>query len=420
ALKKLDELVESGENKALIISATGTGKTYLSAFHVKKFNPKKFLFIVHRENIAKAAKKTFQNIFGDEKTMGLYSGNKKGTEDYLFSTVQTLSKQEHLNKFHPEYFDYIVIDETHRVAAESYQKIIKYFKPKFLLGMTATPERTDNCDIFKEFDHNVAYEIRLQRALEEEMLVPFHYYGVTDIETDNEINEEKRVFNYIPKNERVDKIIEKAELYGCDNGDIRGLVFCSKIESAIYFSNEFNKRGYRTLSLSGANTIEERESAITRLQTSSFEKLDYIFTVDIFNEGIDIPKINQIIMLRGTESHIVFIQQLGRGLRKSKDKDYLTVIDFIGNYKNNYLIPIALFGETSYNKDNLRSLMVKGNSMLPGSSTVNFDEISKERIFHSIDQSKINQKSNLLEEYKFLKAKLGRSPMMVDFLENNL
>ncbi|WP_396194642.1 DUF3427 domain-containing protein [Flavobacterium sp.] len=420
ALANIEKLRAKDKNKALLISATGTGKTYLSAFDVKKVNPKKFLFVVHRENITKAAMKTFKSIFGDTKTMGLYTGNQKDLQaDFVFSTVQTISKQENLDQFSADYFDYIVIDETHRAGAESYQRILNHFNPKFLLGMTATPERGDNFDIFQSFDYNIAYEIRLHRALEEEMLSPFHYFGVTDITVDGEILEEKADFNLLTSTERVDRIIENAKLYGCDSGVIRGLIFCSRVEECIQLSNEFNDRGFKTVALTGDSSEEERTKAINRLESDSIsEKLDYIFTRDIFNEGIDIPSVNQIIMLRPTQSAIVFVQQLGRGLRKTNNKEYLTVIDFIGNYTNSFLVPIALYGDTSYNKDNLRKLMAGGSNMIPGASTINFDEISKKRIFEAIDTANMQLKKDLVNDYIVLKAKLGKVPMMMDFIEH--
>jgi mutator protein MutT len=196
ALKSLKRLRFENKNKALLISATGTGKTYLSAFDVKEVNPKRFLFIVHRANIAKTAMRSFIKVFGRGKSMGMYSGNKKEAEaDFLFSTIQTISLDNNLNQFDKHHFDYIVIDETHRAGAATYQKVLNHFEPKFLLGMTATPERTDGFDIFKEFDYNIAYEIRLHRALEEEMLCTFHYYGVTDITVDGQVLEEKSLFN---------------------------------------------------------------------------------------------------------------------------------------------------------------------------------------------------------------------------------
>jgi superfamily II DNA or RNA helicase/HKD family nuclease/SOS-response transcriptional repressor LexA len=420
ALENLKNLRKDKKNKALIISATGTGKTYLSAFDAKAFNPKKLLFVVHRLTIAKDSLKTFQKVFGKNKTMGLYSGEKRELEcDFVFSTIQTISKISHLENFAKDHFDYIIIDETHRSGADSYLRLIDYFEPKFLLGMTATPERTDGNDIFQLFDHNIAYEIRLNRAMEEEMLSSFHYYGVTDLLIDDNEIDNKSDFNLLVSKERVKRIIEQAKFYGSDNGITRGLIFCSRKKEAIELSILFNLNGYKTVSLTGDSSEEERAKAIEKLETDNLkEKLDYIFTVDIFNEGIDIPKINQIIMLRPTESAIIFIQQLGRGLRKVDGKSYVTVIDFIGNYENNYLIPIALYGDTSYNKDSLRKLITEGSRMIPGASTINFDEITKEKIFQSIDSANMQLLSDLKKDYNLLKFKLGRIPMMMDFIEH--
>jgi len=420
ALKNLNNLRLNKKNKALIISATGTGKTYLSAFDAKAFNPKKLLFVVHRLTIANDALNTFKRVFGAEKTMGLYSGEKRNLDcDFMFSTIQTISKSSHLDLFSKSHFDYIIIDETHRSGADSYLRLINHFEPKFLLGMTATPERTDGIDIFQLFDHNIAYEIRLNRAMEEEMLSSFHYFGVTDLIIDNNEIDDKTKFNLLISDERVNRIIEQANFYGSDNGITRCLIFCSRKNEAIELSALFNLKGYRAVALTGDSTEAERAKAIEQLESDNLsEKLDYIFTVDIFNEGIDIPKINQIIMLRPTESAIIFIQQLGRGLRKIGGKSYLTVIDFIGNYDNNYLIPIALYGDTSYNKDSLRKLINEGSRMIPGSSTINFDEITKEKIFQSIDSANMQLFSDLKKDYKLLKFKMGRIPMMMDFIEH--
>lgn len=420
ALENLKNLREEKKNKALIISATGTGKTYLSAFDAKAFKPKKLLFVVHRLTIAKDSLKTFQKVFGKTKTMGLYSGEKRDLEcDFVFSTIQTISKLTHLENFAKDHFDYIIIDETHRSGADSYLRLIEYFNPKFLLGMTATPERTDGNDIFQLFDHNIAYEIRLNRAMEEEMLSTFHYYGVTDLNIDNNQFDDKKNFNLLISSERVNRIVEKSIFYGTDNGIIRGLIFCRKVEEAIELSYLFNLKGYKTVALTKISSEEARSTSIEKLESDNLnEKLDYIFTVDIFNEGIDIPKINQIIMLRPTKSAIIFIQQLGRGLRKIDGKSYLTVIDFIGNYENNYLIPIALYGDTSYNKDSLRKLITEGSRMIPGASTINFDEITKEKIFQSIDSANMQLIADLKNDYNLLKFKLGRIPMMMDFIEH--
>jgi superfamily II DNA or RNA helicase/phage repressor protein C with HTH and peptisase S24 domain len=420
ALKNLQKLREEGKNKALIISATGTGKTYLSAFDAIAFNPKKLLFVVHRLTIAKDSLNTFKSVFGEEKTMGLYSGNEKDLDcDFVFSTIQTISKPNHLDNFSKDHFDYIIIDETHRSGAGSYLRLIEHFEPKFLLGMTATPERTDGNDIFRLFDHNIAYEIRLSKAMEEEMLSSFHYYGVADLSIDNIQVDTKSDFRYLVANERVERIIENVKFYGSDNGITRGLIFCSRKNEAVELADLFNAKGFNCVALTGDSSEEERANAINKLEADNLsEKLDYIFTVDIFNEGIDIPRVNQIIMLRPTESSIIFIQQLGRGLRKVDGKSYLTVIDFIGNYENNYLIPIALYGDTSYNKDSLRKLITEGSRMIPGASTIDFDEITKERIFQSIDSANMQLYSDLKKDFNLLKFKLGRTPMMMDFIEH--
>ena len=420
ALDNINKLRSLNQNKALLISATATGKTFLSAFDVEQMKATKVLFIVHRLNIARKSLKTFKHVFKNKKTYGIFSGSEKNLDsDFIFSTNLTISNPENFQKFKPDHFDYIIIDEAHRSGAETYKKIIDYFTPKFLLGMTATPERTDAFDIFSLFDHNIAYEIRLKKAMEMELVVPFHYFGVTDIEVNGQILDENSDFRLLTSDERVDRVIEYANKYGCDDGNIRGLVFCSKVDEANELSEKFNQRGYKTISLSGANSEREREEAIDKIESDNpDEKLDYIFTVDIFNEGIDIPRINQVIMLRPTQSNIIFIQQLGRGLRKFFDqKEYVTVIDFIGNYQNNFLIPIALFGDTSFNKDNLRKMINSGSSILPGSSTINFDEISRERIFESISNTNLQKKSELVQDYKLLKLRLGRIPKMTDFLD---
>ncbi len=422
ALSNLEKLRAKGENKGLIISATGTGKTYLSAFDVRNFNPKRLLFVVHRLNIANDALNTFKSLIGDIKTYGVFSGDQRNIDaDFIFSTVQTISKEENLNRFSKDFFDYIIIDESHRSGGSSYLRLIDYFTPKFLLGMTATPERTDGFDIFSLFNHNIAYEIRLHNAMKENMLSDFHYFGISDLIVNNEEMENARDFNLITDYERAEKIIANAKLYGCDNGITRGLVFCATNDEASFLTERFNEQGLRSIALSGKSSEHERAIAIEKLESEdNIDKLDYIFTVDIFNEGIDIPKVNQILMIRPTESAIVFVQQLGRGLRKAQNKDFLTVVDFIGNYKNNYLIPIALYGDTTYNKDTLRKLISEGSKNLPGSSTINFDEITKERIYQSIATANMSALVDLKKDYQTLKYRLGRIPMMMDFLNNEL
>lgn len=419
-INNLNKILEKGEKRALLISATGTGKTYASAFALRENKPGRALFLVHREQIAKQAIESYKKIFGETKTFGLLSGNSKEFEaDFLFSTMQMMSKEDIFKKFKEDEFDIIVIDEAHRIGASSYQKIIQYFKPKLLLGMTASPERTDGYDVYKEFNYNIACEIRLKQALEENFLCPFHYFGITDIEFDGETideNTELSDFSKLTCDERVNYIIKQIEFYGHSGTTTNGLVFCSSKREALALSDKFNDRGYFTVVLTGEDSQEKREEAINRLTSKNIEeKIDYIFTVDIFNEGVDIPEINQVIMLRPTESPIVFVQQLGRGLRKAADKEYVVILDFIGNYKNNFMIPIALSGDRSYNKDNIRRYVLEGERIIPGSSTIHFDEISKKRIFEAIDHADFTDIKLIKENYNNLKRKLGRIPSLLDF-----
>lgn len=420
-INNLKQIRGNGAERALLVSATGTGKTYASAFALREFNPRKVLFIVHRELIARQAMKSCKNVFGDTKTFGLLSGSSRDYEaDYLFSTMQMMSKPEILERFQANEFDTIVIDEVHRAGTESYSRILNYFNPNFWLGMTASPDRTDGFDIYNLFDYNIAYEIRLQQALEEDLLCPFHYYGITDLEINGEVFDDTtgvRNFNYLICDARVDYVLEQANYYGYCGERVKGLIFCSRKDEAIQLSEKFNQRNLRTTFLCGDDSHERREDCIERLTSDEREDyLDYIFTIDIFNEGVDIPEINQVIMLRPTESPIVFIQQLGRGLRKAENKEYVVIIDFIGNYMNNFMIPIALSGDRTYNKDTIRRYVREGSKIIPGSSTIHFDEISKKRIFQSIDNSKTTKKL-LTEKYMNLKHRLGKIPSIIDFYE---
>lgn len=417
ALAQIAGLRNQGAEKALVISATGTGKTYLSAFDVRAFCPKKFLFIVHREQILKKAMKDYQQIIGgDLDEYGLLTGNSKDIHaKYLFATIQTISKQEILNAFDPTEFDYILIDEVHKAGASSYLKVINYFKPSFLLGMTATPERTDDFNIYEVFDYNVAYEIRLQEALEEDMLCPFHYFGITDFEVEGEEIQSTKEFQYLDQEKRVDHVLERVSYYGHSGEKLKGLVFCANKKEAHTLATLFTQRNHPSVALTGEDSQEVREKTICKLENG---EIDYIFTVDIFNEGIDIPVVNQIIMLRQTQSSIVFIQQLGRGLRKHPQKEFVTIIDFIGNYENNYLIPVALSGDQTLNKDTIRRKTVD-MSFIKGISTVNFEEIAKQRIFDSITNTNLSTQKNLKEKYEQLKNRLGHIPSLVDFMENN-
>lgn len=417
ALKEIEAVRGAGKEKGLVISATGTGKTYLSAFDVRRAAPKRMLFIVHREQILNKAKDDFKKVLGGlERDFGILSGSSRQTDvKYLFATIQTMSKEETLNQFDPATFDYILIDEVHKAGAASYQRVIDYFKPDFFMGMTATPERTDDFNIFALFDYNIAYEIRLQEALEEDMLCPFHYFGVTDFEYNGEMIDDAALLSNLVTDERVNHIIEKMNYYGFSGEKVKGLIFCSRKEEARQLSIALNERGYQTVALTGDHSQEERLQRVNQLENGI---LDYILTVDIFNEGIDIPSINQVVMVRQTQSSIIFIQQLGRGLRKHGSKDFVTVIDFIGNYKNNYLIPIALSGDHSQNKDNIRR-HVKDTSYIKGISTINFEEIARQQIFDAINKSALTHMKTLRDAYFALKNRIGRVPYLYDFIVNH-
>lgn len=415
ALESLDNLRNNNKDKALLISATGTGKTYLAAFDVKAVHPKRMLFVVHRRSIAIKAMETFKTIIKD-KSMGLFSGDNRDIDcDYIFATIQTIYKPENRQLFSKEEFNYIIIDEVHKAGANSYQELVNYFKPQFLLGMSATPERSDDFDIYKMFDYNIAYEIRLQQAMEYDLLCPFHYYGITDMTIDDHVIDDKSDFNLLVDEKRVDYVIDKINDYGYSGDRVHGLIFVSRKEEAHKLSEMFNQRGFNTCALTGEASEKQRQEAMDSLESNEEGSLDYIFTVDIFNEGIDIPKVNQVVMLRSTQSSIIFIQQLGRGLRKNEEKDYVVVIDFIGNYKKNFFIPIALSGNTNLNKDNLRRFVSEGNLIIPGASTIQFDEISKKRIFDAIDAAKLDGLKLIKEKYFELKNKLGRIPKICDF-----
>ena len=336
-----------------MISATGTGKTYLSAFDVHQFEPKRMLFIVHREQILQKSLKDFQKVlqFPESEALIYHSGADLTGKKYVFATIQTLSRDYHLNLFSEDYFDYILIDEVHKAGADSYKKVMAHFQPEFFLGMTATPERTDGQNIYELFDYNIAYEIRLQDALDNDMLCPFIYFGVKDIEINGQLIDETTNITNLTSDERVKHILQKIDFYGVSGDKVKGLIFCSSKQEVHELALKLNQNGKNCRALTGDDTIETRNEVVAQLERG---ELEYILTVDIFNEGIDIPSVNQVVMLRNTQSSIVFVQQLGRGLRKHESKEYVTIIDFIGNYKNNYLIPIALFGDKSMNKDNYR------------------------------------------------------------------
>lgn len=358
-------------------------------------------------------------------SMGMVTGKQQDYDaDFVFGTIQTISKEETLKHYERDHWDLIIIDEAHHSSAASYKRIMDYFIPRLWLGMTATPDkRDDNLEgrnIYEIFNHQIAYEIRLQNAMEEDLLCPFHYFGITDLEIISDCgksSEEKMEnFRYLTSDTRVLNVMKQAEFFGYSGERVKGLIFCSRIDEAKELSVKFNEKGWRTIVLSGSDSESMREDAIERLTgDDSKDALDYIISVDIFSEGVDAPEINQVIMLRPTESPIVFIQQLGRGLRKAEGKEYVVVLDFIGNYRNNFMIPIALSGDRSYNKDNIRRYITEGGRVIPGASTIHFDEISRKRIFQAIDNANFSDIKLIRENYTNLKNKLGHIPALADF-----
>ena len=424
AMENLERLRAHGENKALVIAATGTGKTYMSAFDVMQYNPKKMLFIVHREEILKKAQQTFDKLLKNKNMnvkTGLFTGNSKSYEaDYLFATIQTMSR--YYKEFDKDYFDYIIVDEAHHGASESYLRVLNYFNPSFTLGMTATPERCDSLSVFELFDNNVALEVRLHEALDEDLVIPFHYFGVTDIDgvglEDINLDDKSELAQRLMIHRRVDFIIEKMNFYGHDGNFRKALGFCVNIEHAKYMADEFNKRGIKSIALSGSDSIEKRSEYIKCLESDK-DDLQIIFTVDIFNEGVDIPSVNTVLMLRPTNSPIIFIQQLGRGLRKSGNKEFLTVIDFIGNHNKTFLIAIALNGARYYDKDSLKVAVATDFIDIPGCSHIQIDEISKERILEQIDRENFRAAKYLKEEYNQFKILCGgKIPyMLLDYMK---
>lgn len=420
ALDRLRALIESGQKRALIISATGTGKTILAALAAREFRPERVLFVAHTAQILRKAATEFQKVFQTtEDETGFFIGQQRELDRrFTFATVQSLSRLNKLSNISPKQFDYIIIDEVHRSGAESYRRIINHFRPDFLLGLTATPERTDGFNVFELFDHNVPFEIRLGDALESRMLVPFDYYGVSDYESMSgyTISDDSTLDEKVAR-DRVEHLVRVLEDYSFPSGT-KGLIFCSSNKESSRLAEELSNytlygRPLRIVALSGADSIERREETVAKLQAG---ELDFIVTVDIFNEGIDIPDVNVIMMLRSTQSSTIFTQQLGRGLRKAKSKETLRVIDVIGNYSNNYLIPIALTGDRSGDPDSARETMRRSRTHpVAGSSTISFDEVTTERILESLKRANLIDKRKCKEAILNLEYRLGQLPRLLDF-----
>ncbi len=410
ALYELKKTREEGFDKALVIASTGIGKTYLAAFDSRDFS--RVLFVAHREEIIKQARDSF-SLISPEKTTGLFfSDEKEANRDNLFALVNTIGKEEYLNEdyFKIDQFDYIVIDEFHHAAANSYKRVLDYFKPKFLLGLTATPERMDNKDVFELCDYNVVYELRLKEAINRGELVSFNYYGIHD----NTVNYDEIEFKYGRYNDqelevalqihkRADLIIKNYNKYKSTSA----LGFCSSKAHAEYMAKYFNENGISSVSVYSGEQgeyTEERDRAISQLKN---KKIRVIFSVDMFNEGLDIPSIDLVMFLRPTQSSTIFLQQLGRGLRKSKGKEKLTVIDFIGNYKKANIIPFLLSGKI-YSKNEI----IRGSVLdfeYPEDCHVDFD-LTVIDIFKELSTREISIANRIKQEYYRIKDIVGRVP----------
>ena len=439
-LQKLKETRINGNKKGLVISATGTGKTYLAAMDIKQFfeinsntenklfkiNDKKsktsnikFLFIAHREELLENAINVFSKILKiDKNEFGkIYGGLKEIDKSIIFASIQSL--RNCYNEFKPSVFDYVIVDEFHHSMSDSYLKTLSYFNPKFLLGLTATPKRMDGKDILSLCDYNVVDEIGIKEALEEDLIVPFHYFGVNDytinydnIPYKNGKYNEKILLENLLLNTRTDYIVEKINKFGFDGDELSAVAFCQNIEHAFFMKEEFSKKGYKSAVITANTSSNERSEILEKFKN---KKIEILCVVDILNEGIDIPTINLLLFLRPTMSSTIFIQQIGRGLRKAKNKDFVTIIDFIGNHKKDYLL-INYFSSEVDNKDTLFTKKEKiineiknQFSNIPKSCYVELDRICQNRIIEKIEKINFSSKNILKEMYLDYKAEIGKS-----------
>ena len=425
ALKEIRRYRDTGVNKALVISATGSGKTYLAAFDARNYGAKRLLYVVHRDMILKGARDTFMNVFGTERTYGMFTGSNSDVGcDFIFASTAMLSR--HITEFDPKEFDYIVYDEVHHIVAESGKKIFDYFHPEFMLGLTATPERMDGKDIFGLFDQNIPFELRLRDAILNDLVVPFHYYGIRTQLADYRDKDRIKVANEIAKQENVEYIASQIEKHRLQGEKMKCLAFCTNIQHCKQMADEFNEIGYHALPLTGVNDLGQRIKAFKELQDNN-NPLEIICAVDILNEGIDIPQVNLVLFLRPTESQTIFIQQLGRGLRKYPGKEYVTVLDFIGNnYERSVQIALALgsLGKTTYTEKTYLKSMIRSDFRtigIPG-VTIQLDDLSKEEIIHYIDEMNFNRRDFLKKDYENFKAYIqcDSYPSHMDYLNYDI
>lgn len=417
-IQRLNESISRGDRRGLLISATGTGKTYAAAFGIRsitQFHVRKLLFVTHRETILKQAMNTFRKVLTDKRHFALFTGNNHDIQgaDYIFSTISTIADERYLNIFSKDEFDVIIIDECHRIGEKTrYKKLLDYFAPKYLLGMSATPDRSDGFDVYNVFEHNILYEIRLNDALKSNMLVPFHYFGISDLSLNGRAIDDQSEFRFLTCDERVRHILENSKYYGYSGSRLKCLLFVSRVEEGKELARKISERGVKARFIDGSIASTEREKTMRLLEEDDIRKehLDMIVTVDVFNEGVDIPSVNQLIFLRPTQSSIIFLQQLGRGLRLHDGKEFLTVIDFIGNYKSNFIIPMTL-GKKSSGFLGPRQI----HPQLVGGSVVQFDQKTEEEIIRALTWAKVTDFERVKEQYINCKNRLGRIPTIIEF-----
>lgn len=351
-LDKLEaERTVRGYTRNLVVAATGTGKTVISALDYKRFCKKNFgtpcrlLFVAHREEILRQSLYTFRAVLKDANFGELFVGNYRPESiDHLFLSIQTFNSQDFTAKTAPDFYDYIIVDEFHHAAAPTYQKLLSYYQPKLLLGLTATPERVDGKSVLPYFNNRIAAEIRLPEAIDRKLLCPFQYFGVTDTVDLNTLKwraggyDKGALSNLYTlsgavANRRADLVVSSLLKYVSDIDEVKGLGFCVSIEHAEFMCRYFNNHGIPSIFLTGKSSDDERKTAKGRLVNG---EIRFIFVVDIYNAGVDIPEVNTVLFLRPTESLTIFLQQLGRGLRLAEGKDCLTVLDFIGQANKRY------------------------------------------------------------------------------------
>ncbi len=427
ALKELNRIRAMGASRALVCASAGSGKTFMAAFDALNFNPKRLLYIVQEGSILMKSFETFQRVFGSDRTYGLYNADyKEFTADFVFSTNVTMANS--LELFDKHTWDYIIIDECHHATAETYRKIINYFEPQFLLGITATPERMDGEDVFGLFDQNVPYELRLRDAIINGLVVPFRYYGIRDELIEYGIKQTKghKFVEQFSDDKHCDFIHQMIEKHRIPGQKLKALAFCRDISHAIRMSQAMEDY-YKTRYLTGKNSVGERVRAYKDLQ-DDYADLEILFTVDILNEGVDIPGVNMVLFLRPTDSQTIFIQQLGRGLRNYEGKKYVTVLDFIGNdYKRSVQIAFAL-GSLSENfvvEKKLIAALVQDDFKSIGLSNygveIHLDDLSKKEVLSYIDEVNFNTKVYLQQDYQNFKKYIGSAtyPKHVDYLNND-